>query len=193
MTTINLGPADNDFIMAESHFPLEGARPATEGWSHQGDCTLSFNPTDGNPGGCLMAVDAISGGVFYYLAPAKFLGAKGGALRLEYDIKWVASPDLPIFAWDREVEIAGRGIVLIFHPGTPARGKWVHCVVPFTAAGWKNVTNNRPATDRDFATVLSSLSKLAIRGEFAHGGPEIGYLDNVVMYRKLIGVDEKIE
>ncbi len=176
-------------ILAESYFEVD-----KEGWSMQGDCTLTHSPTEGNPGGCLKAVDAVTGDVFYYLAPAKFLGDKRSAVRLDYDIKWVEPRNLPIFAWDREVELAGGGTLLIYHYqiAAPPRNTWFHYSVPLYASSstgqrglgvWTNVTKNRPATDEDFKVVLTSLGKLAIRGEFAHGGPEIGYLDNVVMYR----------
>jgi hypothetical protein len=180
--------SSNELILAESHFEPDSVGVRLDGWSRQGDCTLTQSPTGGNPGGCLMAVDAATGQVFYYVAPEKFLGDKSSAVRLTYDIKWVASAGVPVFAWDREVELAGGGMVLIYHPGGPPRNIWVSCVVPFApSAHWTNITSRpRPSTEDDFKVVLSSLGKLAIRGEFGHG-PETGYLDNVVMYRAGIG------
>jgi len=175
---------EKEYILAESHFEPVPFGTKYDGWGHQGDCTLTLSPTEGNPGACLKAVDAVTGDVFYYRAPKKFLDDKKSAFRLEYDIKWVASARLPIFPWDRVVEISGSGTVLIYNAAPPTRNEWVHSVVLFQpiAGLWKNVTANRPATVSDFENVLSSLEKLIIRGEFAHGGPETGFLDNVVLY-----------
>ena len=180
-----VGPNDQ-LILAESRFD-----DRKEGWSVGGDVRQYDQlPTGGNPGGCFWAEDAATGGVYYYLAPAKFLGDKRSATHLSYDIKWMAERNIPVFTWDREVEISGRGIVLIYHPGVPARNQWVSCLVPFSPDSfWINKTANRPATTSDFQTVLSALSKLAIRGEFGEGY-ENGYLDNVVMYQQIFTAKE---
>jgi hypothetical protein len=178
--TIAIDP--NQPILAESYFTSD-----MEGWGKQGDCTLTHGAKEGNPGGCLKAVDAATGDVFYYVAPDKFRGDKRSATYLEYDIKWVAAPAVPIFDWDREVELEGGGMLLIYHTGPPPRNQWFHCSVPLSAVtGWTNKTKNRPAAGKDFEVVLASLGKLTIRGEFGHGA-ETGYLDNVVMFQGLRG------
>jgi len=183
-----VGPND-ELILAQSRFG-----DLKEGWAIDGDVAqFGQLPTGGNPGGCLWAEDAVHGGTYHYVAPAQFLGNKRSATHLAYDIKWVAAPNVPVFAFDREVEIAGRGTVLYYHPGEPVRNVWVHCVVPFSPSSfWKNKTANRLATASDFQTVLSALSKLAIRGEFGDGY-ENGYLDNVVMYQQIHTITEKTE
>jgi Laminin B (Domain IV) len=176
-------------VLTESRFEGAGVK---HGWTHSGDCTLTHSLTEGNPGGCLKAKDAVVGGVFYYVAPKFFLGDKKDAFQLDYDIKWVASSSLPIFPWDNELELTGGGgTVLTYRAGTPTINKWVHVSVPLSpSGGWFNKAQNRPATDDDFKAVLNSLERLAIRGEFAHGGPEFGFLDNVVMYQATVGNPE---
>lgn len=178
MATDEKSLVENPFILAASDFEVDA-----EGWSSDGD-VLSFghSPGEGVPGGCLKAEDRRTGGVIYYVAPSKFRGAKPSAVRLEYDIKWTAAEGLPIFTWDRELELSGGGRTLIHRSGTPPRNQWTHVVVYFEPGAWTNITAHRLATEKDFAAVLASVDRLAIRAEFAEGAPELGYLDNVVMY-----------
>lgn len=160
--------------IAESHFDQD-----IEGWSIVGDGTLTYSATGGHPGGCLKATDQQRNMVYYFRAPEKFLGAKLGATRLDYDIRFVSNG--PVF--DAEEIILVRGdTVLRYDTTLPQRNVWVHYSVPLAPGdGWTNVTRNRPATAHDFEFVLRSLEEIKIRGEFASGG-DVAYLDNVVMY-----------
>jgi hypothetical protein len=175
-------------VLAESRFNTD-----PEGWSSRGDGTLTYSPTDGNPGGCLKAVDRRTGTTYFYVAPNKFLGNKHDADRLEFDIKWV-SAGAP-YEHERGVEIIGGGVALNYHLGPPPRDVWNHFSIPLgiNSSGWYNTTANRPATDDDWAAALASLSTLRIRGEYADRGPETGYLDNVVMYGTAVPVHEAPE
>ncbi len=164
-------------ILAASDFKTD-----KDGWAQVGDGTLSHSPTGGNPDGCLKAEDRELSKIFYYVAPTKFLGDKRPASRLEYDIKFEAG-DLPRIN-DWEVKLYSWGTGLVYRPGPPPppRNQWFHRTVPLRhVTGWTNITKNRPATIQDLKLVLTKLERLAIRGEFVTG-PEIGYLDNVVLY-----------
>ena len=164
-----------EVVIAESHFDSD-----IEGWTLEGDGTLTFSSTGGNPGGCLKVVDGVHHDTYYYCAPEKFLGHKLGATRLEYDLKWVSSN--PIYDSVAELTLARGGTLLRYDASLPPRNIWSHHNVSLSATdGWTNVTENRPATARDFEFVLRSLEALKIRGEFASGS-ETGFLDNVVMY-----------
>ena len=176
-------------ILAESHFKTD-----KEGWTQSGDCIVTYSPTEGNPGGCLKAVDKELSLVFYYRAPVKFLGDKRPASRLEYDIKFVADEDLQRIN-DWEVKLYRPGTALVYRPGPPPppSNQWFHRIVPLKhVTGWRNLVTNQPATIQELQYVKAKLESLVIRGEFVTGA-ETGYLDNVVLYSSEVIVGEEPE
>lgn len=156
-----------------------------EGWTAQGDVEhpIEWSATGGNPGGHVVIDDRTVGGVTYYVAPASFLGNRLGALEsnLRFDLMQVY-PGSPNQFNTTDVILQGGGLTLAYDtPVNPANGGWTSYAVPLSAAGWKvNALDGAPATDGQFATVLSSLTALKIRAEFQTGS-DFGHMDNVAL------------
>ena len=155
-----------------------------EGWrivgdAQQGSSKPSWSAENGNPGGHIYAKDDVLGGVFYWLAPEKFLGDKSGAYgyTLDFDLKQsIANTQFD----SDDIIITGGGITIkydtSYNPGTD----WTHySVLLATDAGW--MRDSSAATYEDITTVLSSISSIQIRAEYRTGA-DTDYLDNVVLY-----------
>ncbi len=161
-----------------------------EGWLASGDVTSTtptYVATGGNPGGAIEVDDLTVGGIWYYDAPAAFLGAKAGAYgqTLSFDI-WQTGSGPQFDASD--VVLDGAGLTLTIDAGANPLpiGTWVGTSVLLREdAGWFKVADHRnlvgpPATQAEMLAVLGSLTRLRIRGEFITG-PDVGKLDNVSM------------
>jgi hypothetical protein len=152
----------------------------SEGWRVVGDATSAL-PTwvasDGNPGGHIEADDTVSGGVWYFDAPAKFLGSLPGAYGglLSFDLKQTGSGSQFDSA---DVILNGGGLELSIDVGNPLPlGSWVSYAIQLDeSAGWTR--GGAAATQADLQTVFASLGRLRIRGEYITG-PDTGRLDNV--------------
>ncbi len=154
-----------------------------EGWRVVGDATSvvpQWSATEGNPDGHVYAVDQVVGGVWYWQAPAKFLGDVSGAygLTLTFDLKQSGTHNQ---FNSNEVLLTGGGLTLAIdmaHPGTT----WTSYSIPIDeAGGWGIGSENGPApTQAQMVQVVASLEDLRIRGEFITGA-DTGSLDNVVL------------
>jgi len=152
-----------------------------EGWIVSGDATSglpTFVGTGGNPGGHIEADDRVSGGVWYFQAPSKFLGDLSGAYGelLRFDLKQTGSGSQ--FSSD-DVILNGGGLELTLDTlANPLPvGEWVSYSVRLdTSEAWMN--GGATATAADVLFVLSSLDRLRIRGEYISGS-DTGRLDNV--------------
>ncbi len=152
-----------------------------EGWLIAGDATSgapTYVATGGNPGGFIQANDSVSGGVWYFDAPNMFLGDLSGALSqsLSFDLKQTGSG--PQFN-SSDVILNGGGLEVRFDAASNPLpvGDWVsYSVILDETVGWTK--GGAAATQADMLTVLGSLSRLRIRGEFISGS-DIGRLDNV--------------
>lgn len=167
-----------------------------EGWTITGDAqsesvTPDFNGTGGNPGGLITAKDDTTGGTFYFVAPAKYLGddSKAYAKWLTFDLK-TTSAESPFEAYG--VMLSGGGVTVIAmmpHDPLPV-GEWVSYSFKLDPGGnWKVVSGTDVAPDASFddapkasesqlRKVLGALTLLRIRGEY-NNGPDEGSLDNV--------------
>lgn len=152
----------------------------SEGWLVVGDATSGI-PTwvasGGNPGGHIEADDTVSGGVWYFDAPAKFLGSRPGAYGglLSFDLKQTGSGSQFDSA---DVILNGGGLELRIDVGNPLPvGTWVsYSIALHESAGWTR--GSAAATAGDLQTVFDALDRLRIRGEFITGS-DTGRLDNV--------------
>jgi len=167
--------------LAESDFSIND-----EGWLVSGDATSSaptYVGTGGNPGGYLNATDLTVGGVWFWDAPAEFLGDKSGAygFSLTYDLRMRGSG--PLFD-DSDVILDGGGLSLHLAPTppVPVNVPWtVYSALLSDAEDWHVGSSGGPAaTQSQIQTVLASLTRLRIRGEFITGSDN-GDLDNVVL------------
>lgn len=155
-----------------------------DGWMIVGDAQASsvtpdYNGTGGNPGGLISAVDDVTGGIWYFDAPAKYLGDNASTYgkSLRYDLKTTPITN-PFDAAD--VVLEGDGLV-IWYDTSPAPGTtWTSYSVPLTEAGWKSGAYATPTavSDADFRRVLGAMTAFRIRGEF-NSGSDTGSLDNV--------------
>ena len=155
-----------------------------DGWTVSGDGTGPlFEPAVGNPAGDIIGRDQAVGQVWFFDAPAKFLGNQSAALlgSLTFDLS--QSIAIAQFAFN-DVVLVGGGLTLAFDTATnpAAFPVFTSYVVPLNAAaGWRlNNIGGPAATPAQLETVLSELTALRIRGEFVTGGDQ-GRLDNVVL------------
>lgn len=151
----------------------------TEGWTFVGDGTgLTHVVSGGNPGGFVQASDRAAGSVWYWAAPANFLGdqasAYGGNLLFDLAQSAVTSQ----FNAD-DVILLGAGQRLVHDlPANPGVD-WTSYTVPLEASAWRiNSRTGDPASEAQLQTVLGALTALHIRGEYRDGG-DTGKLDNV--------------
>lgn len=155
-----------------------------DGWTIVGDAQASsvkpdYSGTGGNPDGLISAKDDVTGGVWYFQAPARYLGDDSetyGKL-LKYDLK--VTPITNPFD-DVDVVLEGGGKRLVFDTSPAPGTEWTTFTVPLSeTAGWKKdtLTGAAPTAD-ELRAVLASLTLFRIRGEF-NTGPDTGALDNV--------------
>jgi len=194
-----------------SGFDPQGARAGSgfessaEDWTIIGDAqTSSAKPdyygTGGNPDGLISAVDDVTGGVWFFQAPAKYLGDASSTYghSIKFDLK---TTDVSNLFDDFDVVLAGSGITLGYYfanPRDPGTNTWTSYKVQLgETAGWVKIpdydettfdanfdtstlsfTGLTAPTQAEFQSVLSNLTQFLIRGEF-NSGSDTGYLDNV--------------
>jgi len=176
--------------------PSSGFEHDDDGWTVAGDAQSSsvkpdFFGTGGNPDGLISAKDDATGGVWYFVAPAKYHGAHAAAFgkKLTFDLKTdqIVSP---FSAYD--VMLAGGGVTLVTAmPEDPLPvGAWKSYRLPLgEGASWQVATDETvgpesdltalpAATDAQIQTVLGNVTLFKIRGEY-NTGADTGALDNV--------------
>src|SRR5215469_14911226 len=135
-------------VMGTSTSPLQAGPIAKsdfsvddEGWRLSGDATSAlpaYVSTGGNPGGFVRGFDSVVGGVWFWQAPAKFLGDDAGAYghSLTYDLRMRGSG--PLFD-DSDVILTGAGLSLHFDTSpVPADVPWTsYDVLLSETAGWR--------------------------------------------------------
>jgi len=164
---------------------VSGFDADADGWEITGDAQTQsvkadYNGTGGNPGGLISAKDDVAGGVWFFVAPSKYLGNNtdiAGKL-LKYDLKVDATPSQPFD--DVDVKLVGGGVTLVYDtPENPVGEQWTTYTVRLEAADWKvDSLTGAAATAADMEKVLGDTTALWIRGEF-NTGPDTGFLDNV--------------
>lgn len=157
-----------------------------EAWLVTGDVTSAvpeYIGAGGNPGGFLRATDQAVGGVWTWDAPAKFLGDRSVSYgySLTYDLRMRGSG--PLFN-DSDVILTGSGLALYLAqtPPVPADVAWTsYTALLSETANWRvGSLAGAAATKENVQSVLASLTRLQIRGEFISGSDN-GDLDNVVL------------
>jgi hypothetical protein len=164
---------------AASYFDADG-----EGWMVSGDVQSvapDYFATGGNPGGFVSGNDLVTGGTWYWEAPAKFFGNQSCAYgqALTFDLK----QSLRDNQFDGEdIVLEGGGLKLVYEtPYNPDTSWTSYAVLLSESSGWrKNTLTGDPPTPTEFMSVLSALSGLRIRGEYRNGA-DSGGLDNVVL------------
>jgi serine/threonine protein kinase len=154
-----------------------------QGWTTIQGADVAYQPTGGNPGGYVSATDVGRTITWFWEAPPRYRGDKsaytGRSLRFDLKQSLTSNQFDDIDVW----LLGADGTALIFDlPANPGRD-WTPYTVPLDGgAGWHKVPpagGNVPATIDDMRAVLSTLTYLRIRGEYA-SGTDVGGLDNVV-------------
>jgi hypothetical protein len=168
-----------DFRLASSTFQEDA-----EGWTIEGaGIGPSWERGGGNPGGFISGDDSfIEAADWFWVAPEKFTGdlsaAYGGTIFFDLSQN-VRNKQITT---TNDVILQGAMVTLFYDIDNPGRewrpyALWLH-----ELGGWKN-SEGRPATQGEMRSVLSSLKKIMIRGDFSDGGETIG-LDNVMLVRR---------
>jgi hypothetical protein len=150
-------------------------------WDGGGDPVApQWAATGGNPDGFIYSADVQGDG--FFLAPAAYLGDWSAAygLTLSYDAY------ARYTGWKmNDVYIVGNSQTLSLWFPTNPLPQWTHFSVTLnTNAGWQYGLNydtiGAMATEAQIRSVLSNVTQLRIRQEFAYGTDESG-LDNVTL------------
>jgi len=162
-----------------------------EGWTFINDAHSSSGwDAFGNPAGSLHGVDRVLSTVWFFRAPAKFLGDQSSLYGTEfrYDL-WAShfNPnadkgelgDVVLFNEIPGPPINGPDVRLIWQGAAPVAGAWTTQSVRLdVTGGWVNRMTGNPATEVELRLVLADLDLLAIRGEY-RSGADNAFLDNV--------------
>jgi len=152
-----------------------------EGWSLNGDAAskIELRSAGGNPSGHICGKDSVNGDIWYFIAPARYLGdaTKVYGKRLTWDLK---QDNMYQQLKGRDVVLQGAGLSLVFNiKATPAKEWTAYEARLDDTSGWKVDDAAQPAASvEQLKTVLKSLTSLRLRGEFADG-PDAACLDNV--------------
>lgn len=158
-----------------------------EAWGADGDPVSTIAvwiATNGLPGGHIRVTDGATGGVWYFVAPARFRGNKCGAYdrMLRFD-QFTSDTTNQIFANNiPDVEISGPALQLAFDlPDNPGL-EWTHYEILLREdAGWRIGSANGPIpTEAQFRSVLANITSIRIKGEY-RSSADFGGLDNFVL------------
>ena len=124
-------------------------------------------------------MDNVTGGVWYYKAPSKFLGNNSDVYgkSLKFDLK--ITPLTNMFK-DKDVILEGGGLTIWYHTDKVPGTNWTSYSVTLKESGWKSGQFNagKEVSSSDFKKVLANMTALYIRGEY-NSGADTGSMDNV--------------
>jgi hypothetical protein len=145
-----------------------------------GTHVVTWNATGGNPGGNISLHDPQVDTVFYWNAPAQYLGDMSAAFggTLTYDVHHTGGP----LANAADVILVGgtSPLRLVYDAAANPTTAWTPFTIPFSQGRWRvGSLSGAFATQQQIRNVLSALTAFRIRGEYINGTNETGYLDNV--------------
>lgn len=127
--------------------------------------------------GYIFADDDVTGGVWYFVAPGKFMGDQSEFVGGNLDFYLIQKSALSDQFESKDVIIEGgdNQEIYYYHSSYPDT-TWTHYEISLdTSAGWMN-SSNTDASPSEIQSVLSDVQSLRIRGEF-ESGPDTGGLD----------------
>ena len=157
----------------------------TEGWTNIEDATVTWQPTEGNPGGFLQGNDDAVGNVYFFVSPSSWSGDWSSYINgtLSFDLKLIWTDGGPYFdRYDNgngddvpEVVIYGKnGSKMSWNYNHyPMVGNWFHYALKLEPSSFN-------VDEETFNEIMSNVSSLQIRGEYI-SGDETGGLDNVMI------------
>lgn len=156
-------PVDGGVLPADS--PQSDFAAGDEDWGIVGDAQGGSAVPEhlsegGNPGGHLCADDNVAGGVWFWQAPAAYLGNQSAAFDgvLQFDLKQSSTNSQ---FDDNDVILRGAGLTLVFDTPNNPGVEWTRYSIPLnSAAGWRIDARSGPAaTDEAIQSVLSDLTE----------------------------------
>lgn len=161
-----------------------------DGWTlgnNADDTVPMLNLKGGNPDGNICGRDTADGDIWYFVAPAKYLGNASAVWgkRLTFDLK---QGSIYNQIRGRDVILNGGGLSIVVNSKFAPGLDWTPYSIRIDdQSDWTidNQTGTGPAaTEADIRTVLGSLTSLRIRGEFVDGLNDTACLDNVYFGRQ---------
>ena len=142
----------------------------TDGWTIFGDAHGLVTDDGG-----LRVTDDAAGDVWYWSAPASYLGCRdafyGGTLSFQLRVDRTDAP-----FDDADVVIVGADGLIWFDTGRNPGTDWTTYTIALSAdAGWKTGDGGTPASEAQIRAVLGDIHALHIRGEY-RTGDDIGWL-----------------
>lgn len=160
-----------------------------DGWTIVGDAEggsnveASYSPFEGlDDSGYIYAEDKVTGGVWYFNAPSKYLGDRtdyyGGALSF-----WLIQDSRMRNQFNsKDVIIRGNGNEMAYYHEDFPGLDWTSFTVPIeVAGGWVNASGVA-LTQEEMEAILSDVTSIWVRGEFETGA-DTGGLDQFEMIK----------
>ena len=145
-----------------------------EGWLVIGDNSTVWDPSAGNPGGCIKVTDKATGKMNYAIAPFRYLG------------DWSHATPADSLSIDFHLDSKGGSAIytsafIISGPGGSASSAeiypgdltWTTIDVPLDPAAWT-------VSSGDWASILANVTSLRVSAEYVDG-TEVLLIDNVVL------------
>jgi hypothetical protein len=176
-----VGSASSALTLASSSFTS-----GTDGWAvENGARGFEWVASGGAPEGYVRAKDFGSDALWFFAAPASFLGDVSAALggSLSFALKSDSGSKPPLVSSYADVQLVGnQGVRLALTANANPTADWTFFSVPLVAGGaWKlGSLSGTAASTSELAGVLSSLTSLRIRGDFRQGVETTG-LDSVTL------------
>ena len=176
-----MSPVETGKNIAVSQFKTDA-----DGWTITGDAqggfvAASYSPDGGVSDGYIFATDDVTGGTWYFSAPAAFLGNKntyyGATLRFSL---FQHSSRTNQYEWADLIFRNGNQQISFKLKKYPGK-QWTDYTIKIDENnGWLkgDYDSNIQATKADIDFVLSNVTAFWIRGEY-ETGPDEGGLDNV--------------
>jgi hypothetical protein len=184
-----LGQSAPLVVLAESHF--DDTNILADGWKGTNYATLTWHgggAMSNSIGFISVSQNRGDGLTMYFVAPPKFLGnmhrAYNGFLRFSLKQSATSSTD----GGGDFVLLGSSDVLLSFTLRMVPATNWQFFDVPLNeGVGWFNVTSNRLATQDDFYTVLKTVTRLWIRGEYSYNNFDQTDLDDVQLLAQASG------
>lgn len=179
-------PASPSTIVSDA-FKTDAAGWTITGDAQGGYAAASYSPNGGVTDGYIYADDDVTGGTWYYRAPARYLGDKSSYYNETLQFSLFQHDDLSDPFEDRDIILESANKVIYCqlpkHPDTT----WTdYKIIINESAGWvigDTYGSTDTATQADIKEVLSNLTGFYIRGEF-ETGPDTGGMDNISIENK---------
>lgn len=159
-----------------------------DGWTIVGDgkggsnIEAGYSPFKGiGDSGHIFAKDDVTGGVWYFSAPAQYLGDKSHLYNGNLHYWAIQKSKLSRQFDSKDVILKTDDRSIYYKYSDYPSDTWTEYKIPLRATNnWYNGKSDEPVTEQEFKHVLNNLTALHIRGEFETGA-DTGGLDEFEM------------